>query len=347
MSDADFPLKADLDAVLERTRPLWEEARGGRFFLTGGTGFFGRWLLDSLLWANRRLGLRLSCAVLTRDPAPFRLLEPRLAGDAALRLLAGDVRSFAFPPGSFTHLVHAAAPASYALAKADPALAVDTIVHGMRRVLDFAAAAGKPILLNISSGAVYGDQPAGVSHLGEDHPAASNPSEPASPYTEGKRTAEALCAAYAPEAGLKVRLARPFSFVGPRMPLDREFAVGNFVRDALSGGPIRISGDGTPVRAYLYAADLAVWLWTILFRGQDLRPYNVGSEEAVTLADLARLVAETLAPKARVTTAQTPIPGAEPHRYVPSTRRAREELGLRQWTPLPEGLLRAARWRRT
>jgi nucleoside-diphosphate-sugar epimerase len=337
-------LHADLDDVLVRTRHLWDELRGQRIFITGATGFFGCWLLETLLYANRQLHLNSQITILTRNPGPLRQNAPHLAADPALEFLTGDVRSFAFPSGSFSHIIHAATESSATLNQADPLLMFDTIVQGTRRCLEFAQASSASKFLFLSSGAVYGPQSPEVSHVAEDTTSAPNPLDPASAYGEGKRAAELLCSIAARSTALQPKIARCFAFVGPYMKLDAHFAIGNFIGDQLHGNPIRVQGDGTALRSYMYASDLMVWLWTILFRGTALRPYNVGSEQAVSIAELAHTVADALSPRVDVQILGTPIPGTAPQRYVPSTARAREELGLSCEIPLRDAIQRTQSW---
>ena len=322
--------REDLRQVLELTRPLWEEMQGGRLFLTGGTGFFGMWLAESFLFANDALGLNARAMFLTRDRAAFAAKAPHIMAHGAVELLDGDVRSFAFPPGEYTHVIHAATTSS---APVPPVEMLETILTGTRRVLDFASAARATKLLFTSSGAVYGPQPPELTHLPETYAGV-----PDTAYGEGKRAAELLDA----PLGIEVKIARCFAFVGPHLPLDAHFAIGNFIRDALAGVPLDIRGDGTPMRSYLYAADLAVWLWTILFRGAGRRPYNVGSEEALSIADLAGKVRDLLAPALPIDMVRAPDPSRPPLRYVPATGRAGNELGLRVSIPLAEAIVKTA-----
>jgi dTDP-glucose 4,6-dehydratase len=338
-------LAGDLDEILKRTPRLWDDLRGARVFLTGGTGFFGIWLLESLLHADRELGLGAKVLVLTRDEAAFRVKAPRLAADRRIDFHRGDVRSFVFPSGGFTHVVHAATEADDRLDREQPELMRDVIVGGTRRTLEFAEQCGAKKFLLVSSGAVYGRQRPDVARVAENDPGFAAPLDPPSAYAEGKRAAERLCAEAAGR-GLDATGARCFAFLGPHLRLDARFAVGSFLHDALKGGPIEVKGDGTPVRSYLYAADLAAWLWAILLKGRPGRAYNVGSERAISIADLARFVAETVAPGAEVRIAREPAPGLAPDRYVPNTARARTELGLGESVSLEDALRRTAAWER-
>jgi dTDP-glucose 4,6-dehydratase len=128
------------------------------------------------------------------------------------------------------------------------------------------------------------------------------------------------------------------------LQLDIHYAIGNFIRDALKGGPIQVKGDGTPYRSYLYAADLVIWLWTILFKGKSCRPYNVGSEEAITIKDLANLVAKVYKKSLEIRITEKAESNQVPDRYVPAVGRASAELNLKQTISLPEAIRRTILW---
>jgi nucleoside-diphosphate-sugar epimerase len=324
---------ADLEDILARTEGLWEEVRGQRLFVTGGTGFFGKWLIGSLLHINRRLDLKAQVWVLTRQSGPMEEIE-------GLTWVHGDGRDFVFPTGSFSHIVHAAATSAVATFSGEPPLAkVDNVVGGTRRVLEFAAACGARKFLLTSSGSAYGPMPAGRQAFNEDDLGAPDLADPiGSALGESKRMAELLVRAYANSCGFDAKIARCFSFIGPYLPLDLHYAIGNFIRDALAGGPVVVTGDGSPIRSWLYMTDLIVWLWTLLFRGTSNRMYNVGSDEAVPIAEAARRVASLTGTKVRFLGTRAAAPTASTSIYVPEVRRIDTELGLRRMIPLDEAI---------
>jgi len=340
------PLSADLQHVLTHTTDLWEELRGQRVFVTGGTGFVGSWLLESFTWAYDVLGMDAEAVVLTRRPAAFRSIAPHVAGHPAVRLIEGDVRTFMFPETACAYVIHAAADVATGRAPGDPLAMLDTGVMGTRRVLEYARRSGARKLLFVSSGAVYGRQPPSISHVSEEYVGGPKATDPGSTYGEAKRVGELMCVLEGRRSSFEAKIARGFAFVGPYLPTNERFAIGNFVRDALQGGPVRVNGDGTPRRSYLYAADLAIWLWTILFRGAPARAYNVGSSVDVSVADIASLVASSVTPEAQVVIEQKPSSAAAMHQYVPDTRRAYDELGLRERIDLRESVIRTLAWHR-
>ncbi len=320
----------DLDHILEKTATLWEALRGKRVFITGGTGFFGRWLLDSFLFANRAFDLHARAVVLSRKPA-----APN--GDA-VEFVKGDIRSFDFPAGEFSYLIHAATIDSTDLFEANRL--------GTERVLQFAAQACTEKLLFTSSGAAYGPQPSDLEFLSEDYSMSESTVEKDGVYGQSKRVSEHLCLESGQQNGFDTIIARCFAFVGPHLPLDGNFAIGNFIRDALIGDSIRVNGNGKPIRSYLYAADLAIWLWTMLLQGTAGRVYNIGAEEAHTITEIAQIVREEVNPQASLQILGKSDRGERRDRYVPSTRRAHSELGLKNWIDLCEGIRRTADWHR-
>ncbi len=330
----------DLDHVFEKSRADWETLGGKRFFITGGSGFVGRWLLETLLDASVRLRLPIRVDTMTRDAAAFIASAPHLARHPSLKVHEGGFSLLREVEGKYDFVIHAAADTHVAPERADEIMA--SILDGTRLALDFAERVGATDFLLTSSGAAYGKQPPEMTHLTEDFAGLPDTSNPASAYGEGKRLAEMMC--MNSRGGLRTKIARLFAFIGPHLALDRQYAAGNFIRDAIGGNTIQIGGDGTDRRSYLYAADMAVWLWTILFRGKPRRIYNVGSEQDLSIEQLARLVANAVQPGVSVSIAKSPVPGQLPARYVPLTVRARSELQLQEWVPIAESIKRTVAW---
>lgn len=333
-------LQRDRDHILSVSGDLWEALRGERIFVTGGTGFVGMWLMEAFSAANAAFELGADVVLLTRDPSRFRTRSPHLASDPAITLLEGDLRSFDPPAGEFTFAIHAATTRAFPADRDRPLGLLGDDFAATRGILDFAASRRVRRFLFTSSGAVYGRDAASLHAISEDYSGSPDVTDASATYGVSKRLSEFACISYARVFGFEASIARLFAFVGPYLPMDEGYAVGNFLGDVLAGRTIAIGGDGTPRRSYLYAADLAVWLWTILLRGVSGRAYNVGSPAGLSVRELALLTASTLAPGIAVSVGTEALPGAAPSGYVPDTSRAQRELGLRVTIDLPEGLRR-------
>ena len=329
-------LVEDQHYILTRIASLLPELKHAKILLTGGTGFFGKWLLLALQAIEG-----VSVTVVSRDPELFIKAFPYLQFPS-LKYIKGDTRSFAVTE-TFTHVIHGAMAASALLNERQPLEMFSTILDGTRHVLDLCVVQeDKPQVLFISSGAVYGQQASDMMHIPEVYQGAPDIYNPNNAHAIGKYTAEHLCYQYHHLYGLPIKVARCFAFVGPYLPLDTHFAVGNFIRDGLSGGAVKVNGDGSPFRSYQYAADLVVWLLHILVRGRSCYPYNVGSDEGYDIEEIAHRVASFF--NTSVEIAKKRNLHVVPIRYVPSVQRAMNELSLPENLTLEAALAKTIVW---
>ena len=294
-----------------------------RLFITGGTGFFGKSMLDYRLRHPDWKWAQAEWVILSRAPGRFAAAHQQLANQPGVSFVAGDVRDFVFPQGPFDAIIHAATSAVTTLSDAEM---TSVILDGVRHVTDFAKAADCRTILFTSSGAVYGPRTEPVAE--------SDACNPTTAYGKGKLAAEQILVG----SGFDVRIARCFAFVGPHLNRGIQFAIGNFIQNCLDGNSIVINGDGTPLRSYLYADDLVEWLFAILARGETGRPYNVGSDHAFSILELAERVRRVLGTRNEIVVRGNPEPGAKPSVYVPDITRARSELGLDVSVPLDEAI---------
>jgi nucleoside-diphosphate-sugar epimerase len=141
-----------------------------------------------------------------------------------------------------------------------------------------------------------------------------------------------------------VTIARCYAFVGPYLNLDIHFAIGNFIRDGILKQPIIVQSDGTPLRSYLFGTDLAVWLWMILLRGKAGCAYNVGSDQAISIVELATLVSQCFSPSPEVQVLQKAKRDQPCARYIPDIKLAKKELGLQVYTNLKDSIENTIAW---
>ena len=310
--------------------------------ITGGTGFFGRALLrqlDSVWRAEGSLPFD-KITVVSRSPDNFRRRFPKLASLPWLGWHLGDVLFPSTLPKNcnYHYIIHAASDSTDA-ANLTLLQTYHQIVDGTENILKFATTCGNKRFLMVSSGGVYGPQPAEIKAISESFNAMPDPLNPLNAYGVAKRNAEHLCAQYGYQYGIATIIARCFSFVGEDLPTDAHFAIGNFIRDAMYRPEIIVNGDGSPIRSYMHQGDLAHWLLTLLQYGAYGSAYNVGSDQSIKIADLACLVRDTLSPQKEVKINGDLIAdNSDRNLFVPNVDKAKIELELQITVSLPEAI---------
>lgn len=329
----------------ERMAQFADVLTGKTVLITGATGFFGKWLLESAVAFNQTLHLegekRLKIVALSRNPGAFLERFPQFGKYDFIQYITGDVRTFETDCRQVDFVIHSAAEHGRTLEQENPDEMYSVVVHGTQRTLDVARQCGASRFLLTSSGAVYGPQPPEIERISE-----SFVGTPVTAYGQGKAIAEQMVEHYADRFGFQSHIARCFAFVGPYLNLDIHFAIGNFIRNGLNGEPILIKGDGTPTRSYQYASELTIWLWTILLCGENHCVYNVGSDVAVTIKELALCVASRFDVPPEIQVLGTPDPSKPRAQYVPSVEKIKNELDLVQIISLESAIDRTIEFNR-
>lgn len=319
--------------------------RNETLLITGGTGFFGVWLAEMIACLNdvHHFGCRL--VIMARRPNIIHEIAPHLAERPDIITISQDVRTLMDLPGEVSFIIHAACSLDPKLYASDPLKTIDVIVNGTNAVL--AASARLPALrkfLLVSSGLIYGNTPWEMNAIPENFMGSLDCSTAISVFAEAKRMTETIAAAFRSQHRLPVTNARPFAFIGPYQRLDRPWALNNFIRDSLRGGPIRILGDGISVRSYMYASDMAFWFLRILVDGTPGRSYNLGSPAGITLKELAEKIASCFPNPIRIECRFLTNEIARRSRFVPDVSLAMDTLGLAINVDLDTAIRRTILW---
>ncbi len=333
--------QADLAEILESSNARLENLGSSKILICGATGFVGTWLTSSLLQANEEMDLSLEIVIISRDAdAAKNKLSPR--PEDPLTIVTGDLASeknpLAYLGHEFTHILHLATPTVAATGSFDEKRYIST-VEGARNLVEYAShMLVPPVLVHTSSGGVYGKQPLSLERIEEGWVNKNLESE-ISAYGRAKLEAEKIIGQASRDGIIRAANPRLFAFLGPHLALDAHFAVGNFMRDALAGTDIRMEGNPSTKRSYLYPTDMTDWLLAILVKPhQDV--LHVGSRIPVEMSELAEKISETFN--------GTPISflgmESQASNYVPETQVMRRIYGVNQRIGLEEGLDRWVSW---
>ena len=339
-------VQEDVKRIVELVGDRLSRLNGKNLLITGGTGFVGSYLLETLAYLNDQVLIKpCQVYVTTRDPRKVAARFPDLCGRRDLTLLEGDVRTFRPPPVALDFVIHAAASSDANVFQQDMLGTMDTIVTGTKTALTIAAESGVENFLFVSSGAVYGHQPPEIPRLSEDYLGGPDLRTCKSCHAEAKRLAELLCRVFYEERGVPVSIARFFSLLGPYQDENSTSAVIDFIRQGLAGDTITIRDDGQTVRSYCYIADAMVALLKLLLCPGIGEVCNVGSDlEAVSFRELAHRIGRCMGKTINVVVEGQPPTGVLGSRYAPDVTRLYKKEGFRPTTTLDQALSRTIAW---
>ena len=335
-------LDNDLNEIFERSEDDAKLLLQRRVLVTGGSGFVGRWLIMALLHAAQRLRIEPQIASINRTTTAWQV---PLAENRQLNVINSDVTNSIAVDNRFDYVFHCATPASSLLNETNPSEMKRVIEIGAENVIEYLAGSSTRVV-NVSSGAVYGVQPSDVGCLDDEWFGDARYVLPNSAYHHAKVAAERRFNTAHRDSALDVVHARLFAFVAPFLPLNRHFAAGNFLKDALAGEPVMITGDGRTIRTYMYGTDLVVWLFAAAVRGVSGSAYNIGSPYEITIEELATRISQISGSGAGVRNLGEPDLAQSAHRYVPCTTRTENALGVHLEIGLDTAIDRTLRWLR-
>ncbi len=336
-------LNEDLRLIIKDTLPIFKRNKNKKILITGGTGFIGKWILFTIYEFNIRYNLNIRLDILSRNPKKFLSEFSNFKNHKKFRFLKSEVTSLNIPNKKYDYILHAATESSESLNRRNPLKMFETIINGTKNVLEYSKRNKAGKILYFSSGAVYGNQPKNMMKIPESWYGSPSLDNHNNTYAEAKRAAEIMCQIYITQYKLNISIIRIFTLIGPFLPLNTHFAIGNFINSALRNKKILINGNGKPERSYLYITDLISWIFKILDKGESGIAYNVGSEIPFSIKHIASLVTKIQkSPGYKILNRLDK--GWNTGKYIPDTSFARKKFNLKQKISLKEAIIRTVKF---
>ena len=297
-----------------------------RVVVTGGAGFLGSHLCDLLISKGDEV-----VAIdnfITGSPENVA----HLASNSRFTLIEQDACEPLRVEGSVDFVAHFASPASPDDFKRFPIEVLRVGSEGTMSALELARANSAKFIV-ASTSEVYGDpleQPQSETYWGN-----VNPIGPRSCYDEAKRYAEAMTMAYRRHYEADTRIIRFFNTYGPRMRLDDGRVVPNFVKQALTGQPLTVYGDGSQTRSFGYYVDILDCVHRLMLSDYH-EPVNIGTHHERTILEFAEAVLKATGSQSSIV--HMPAAIDDPKQRRPDLTRANTILGWTPTTSLEDGL---------
>jgi len=301
----------------------------GRVLVTGGAGFIGSHLCETLLDAGHEV-----IAMDNQVTGRTENLEEIFHHDR-FSFYEHDVTNFIHISGGLDYVIHLASLASPVFYSDHPIKTLKVGALGTHKTLGLAKEKDATYLF-ASTSEVYGDPE--VNPQPEDYRGNVDPYGPRSCYDESKRYGESLVRAYREKHDIDVRVMRIFNTYGPRMRLDDGRVVPTFVKQALSGDDLTVYGDGQQTRSFCYVSDLVEGLVALL-ESDVQTPTNVGNPDERTIQELAEVIIELTDSDSEIT--YEPLPPDDPQVRQPDISKAKSELDWEPTVDLQTGLERS------
>jgi len=300
--------------------------------VTGGAGFLGSWLIDTLLALNAKVVCIDNFSSGRAENIAHNSANPNF------RFIKHDMSNAIYLDEKIDIVFHLASRASpFEFAKF-PIEILKANILGTWIALGIATR-NQAKLVYASTSEVYGDPDPRFIPIPETYNGNVSPTGPRSCYDEAKRAGEAFVKAYILENSLDARIIRIFNTYGPRMRAGNLYGrvIPNFLKQAQTGKPITVFGDGTQTRSFTFVLDQIDGIMRAgYFEKARDKVINIGGDYEISILDLANLIKEATNSESKIEF--HPLPVDDPKRRCPDTSLAEEILEWKAKYSLEEGL---------